>query len=184
MNAKNLLLSVLAVGLLSAVANAGIPRLNATCPGGIEVHADAGGPVYINGNQASLRRSNNNYYEASGSGVKISISINPDGSPTLTYTGRHRANGVCKVTDFDHANAGGASAPSNNGVAVRDMARYCAGEASAKFHQRPANISTQPAIKDHGMYSVFGQFPPSGADPTVFICTFSAEGKFVGVDKQ
>jgi hypothetical protein len=64
------------------------------------------------------------------------------------------------------------------------MARYCAGEASAKFRERPANISTQPAIEDHGMYSVFGQYPPSGADPTVFICTFSGDGKFVAVDKE
>jgi hypothetical protein len=70
------------------------------------------------------------------------------------------------------------------GIAVADMARYCAGEASAKFNQRPQNISTQPAIEDQGMYSVFGQFPPSGANPTVFICTFSADGKLVGVDKQ
>lgn len=79
-----------------------------------------------------------------------------------------------------------APAPSGGGdkVAVKNMARYCAGEASEKFHVRPANISTQPAVKDQGMYSVFGQFPPSGADPTVFICTFSADGKFVGVDKQ
>ena len=73
---------------------------------------------------------------------------------------------------------------SGAGVAVKDMPRYCAGEASAKFGQRPQNISTQPAIKDKGMYSVFGQFPPSGANPTVFICTFTAEGKLVGVDKQ
>jgi len=70
------------------------------------------------------------------------------------------------------------------GIAVKDMARFCAGEASAKFHQRPSNISAQPANEDHGMYSVFGQFPPSGADPTVCICTFSSEGKLVGVDKQ
>jgi hypothetical protein len=64
------------------------------------------------------------------------------------------------------------------------MARYCAGEASAKFQQRPTNISTRPAVKDQGMYSVFGQFPASGADPTKFICTFSAEGKLVGVDQH
>jgi hypothetical protein len=76
------------------------------------------------------------------------------------------------------------SQANSNKVAVKDMARYCAGEASAKFSQKPGNISTQPAIKDQGMYSVFGQYPPSGADPKIFICTFSADGEFVGVDKQ
>lgn len=76
------------------------------------------------------------------------------------------------------------SAASDGGIAVSDMARYCAGEASAAFQQRPTNISTTPAIEDQGMYSVFGQYPPSGADPTVFICTFSGDGKFVSVDKQ
>jgi hypothetical protein len=83
-----------------------------------------------------------------------------------------------------NAGVAGASAPSTNKVAVGDMARYCAGEASAKFQQKPMNISTQPAIQDQGMYSVFGQYPPSGADPTVFICTFSSDGNLVGVDKQ
>ena len=83
-----------------------------------------------------------------------------------------------------NAPAAKGSAPSGGGIAVKDMAKYCVGEASAKFSQRPTNISAQPAIKDQGMYSVFGQYPPSGADPTVFICTFSADGKFVGVDKE
>lgn len=91
------------------------------------------------------------------------------------------------VVTFNAGEAGNdssAGAPSTDKLAVDDMARYCAGEASAKFQQRPANISTQPAIEDQGMYSVFGQYPPSGADPTVFICTFSGDGKFVAVDKQ
>jgi hypothetical protein len=177
------LMSAAAVVFAPTLAHAAIPMLNATCPGGIEVHADAGGPVYINGKESKLRKSNNNYYEAKGSSVVVSISIGPDGSPTLTYTGKRGANGICQITDSGPAPA--AEKPqTSGGVAVKDMARYCAGEASAKFQQRPTNISTRPAIKDHGMYSVFGHFPPSGADPTVFICTFSAEGKLVGVDKQ
>jgi hypothetical protein len=95
------------------------------------------------------------------------------------------------VVTFNGSNAGdestavaAAPASSTEKVEVEAMARYCAGEASAKFQQRPTNISTQPAIEDQGMYSVFGQYPPSGADPTIFICTFSSDGKLVGVDKQ
>jgi len=105
---------------------------------------------------------------------------------SCTFNSQGQFVGVHKDSDKrtqGHATQGHA-AQGHGGVAVDDMARHCAGEASAKFHQRPQNISTRPAIKDQGMYSVFGQFPPSGADPTVFICTYSAEGKFVGVDKQ
>ena len=181
---KKILLAILCFVLFPVVASAGLPLLNATCPGGIEVHADEGGPVYINGKEARLKKLSASYYEAKGSGVTISISINPDGSQTVSYTGKHGANGICQVSGVDPVNAAGTSEPSSEKVAVKDMARYCAGEASAKFHQHPRNISTQPAFKDQGMYSVFGQFPPSGADPTIFICTFTADGIFVGIDKQ
>jgi hypothetical protein len=78
-------------------AGAAIPLVNATCPGKIEVHADPGGPIYINGKEASLKVFNENYYEARGSGVTISLSINPDGTPSVSYTGKGGANGVCQV---------------------------------------------------------------------------------------
>ncbi len=69
-------------------------------------------------------------------------------------------------------------------VAVKDMQRYCQGEASAKFGERPQDILTLPVERDHGMYSVYGQYPPEGQDVTLFICTFNAQGELVGVDKQ
>lgn len=78
-------------------AAAKIPLVNATCPGKIEVHADAGGPIYINGKEGKLKVFNENYYEAKGSGVTISLSINPDGSTAVSYTGKGGANGVCTV---------------------------------------------------------------------------------------
>jgi hypothetical protein len=93
---KSLLLAaplLLATGL----AHAGIPMLNATCPGKIEVHADEGGPIYINGKEGQLKTFNDNYFEAKGAGVTISLSINPDGSPAVSYTGKNRANGICEV---------------------------------------------------------------------------------------
>jgi hypothetical protein len=94
---KKLLLTVFAL-CLAGTANAGIPLFNATCPGNIEVHADKGGPVYLNGKKAKLKKSNDNYYEAKGAGVTVSISINPDGSPDLSYTGKHGANGICQLS--------------------------------------------------------------------------------------
>ena len=74
---KKLLISSFALCLTGA-AHAGLPLLNATCPGDISMHADKGGPVYINGKKAKLKKSNENYFEATGAGVTISISINPD----------------------------------------------------------------------------------------------------------
>jgi len=45
---------------ISAIFTAGqaiaaVPFLNATCPGNIDVHADAGGPVYLNGKETKLK---------------------------------------------------------------------------------------------------------------------------------
>ncbi|MBT1154104.1 hypothetical protein J1C56_00700 [Aminobacter anthyllidis] len=78
-------------------AAAKIPLVNATCPTGIEVHADEGGPVYINGKEGKLKVFNENYYEIKDGGVTISLSINPDGSADVSYTGKGGANGVCAV---------------------------------------------------------------------------------------
>ncbi|RWU18283.1 hypothetical protein DM813_26910 [Pseudomonas alkylphenolica] len=93
---KKILLGALLV-CVAGFANAGIPLVNATCPGNIEVHADEGGPIYINGKEGKLKKFNDNYFEAKGSGVTISLSINPDGSASVSYTGKNKANGICQV---------------------------------------------------------------------------------------
>jgi len=94
--------TLLAAATLTALAIAGpaqarIPLVNATCPGNIEVHADEGGPIYINGKEGKLKKFNDNYFEAKGGGVTISLAINPDGTASVSYTGKHGANGVCTV---------------------------------------------------------------------------------------
>jgi hypothetical protein len=96
---RKLVIPVLVTALTASPASAKLPMLNATCPGGKEIHADAGGPVFINGKRAVLKRINNNFYEATGQGIKLSISINPDGSVDVSWTGRGRANGICSVKD-------------------------------------------------------------------------------------
>ncbi|XFC39034.1 DUF3011 domain-containing protein [Stenotrophomonas indicatrix] len=80
-------------------AAAAVPFFNGSCPGGLDVHADAGGPVYVQGRETSLKRFNDNYYEArdSRSGVTLSISAAADGGVQLSYTGKGGANGVCQV---------------------------------------------------------------------------------------
>jgi len=96
---KQLQAALAAAALLSfaGAAQAKIPLVNATCPGNIDVHADAGGPIYINGKEGKLKTFNDNYYEASHDGVTISLSISPDGSADVSYTGKGGANGVCQV---------------------------------------------------------------------------------------
>ncbi|MCF4997978.1 hypothetical protein GIW70_09565 [Pseudomonas syringae] len=90
-----LLIAPLMLGM--GLAHAGIPVFTATCPGKIEVHADEGGPIYINGKEGKLKTFNENYYEAQGAGVTISLSINPDGSLDVSYTAKNRAHGVCEL---------------------------------------------------------------------------------------
>jgi hypothetical protein len=77
------------------------------------------------------------------------------------------------------AKSTGGGGDSGSGIAVADMARYCAGEASAKFHVSPRDITTQAAKQTQGMYEVWGQY---GANAQVFICSFNAERQFLSVD--
>lgn len=88
---------IIAASLLAAGAAqaANLPAFALTCPGDIAVSAAAGGPVHINDRQAVLSKFSEQYYEAKGQGVTLSISIAADGSPTVTYTGKQGANGVC-----------------------------------------------------------------------------------------
>ncbi len=87
-----------AAGTMSAAsAYPRIPMFNAVCGNGIEVHANEGGPVFIDGEETSLERFNENYFEASQGGTTISISFNPDDSLSLSFTGANRANGICTL---------------------------------------------------------------------------------------
>lgn len=74
-----------------------LPVFNATCGNGTEVHANEGGPVFLNGQQASLKKFNDNYFEASHEGQTVSISFRPDGSLSLSFSGPGRTNGICTL---------------------------------------------------------------------------------------
>jgi hypothetical protein len=87
-----------ALTFLAGAAHAGIPFFNAVCGDGIDVHADEGGPIYINGKEGKLHVFNKSAYEATHGHVAIDVTINPDGSPLVMYTGKHGANGACSVT--------------------------------------------------------------------------------------
>ncbi|MCC4605125.1 DUF3011 domain-containing protein [Xanthomonas campestris] len=90
--------ATLATAISLAPASAAVQQFNATCPGGVEVHADQGGPVFINGRETRLKRFNEDYYEASdGQGLTLSINRTPDGGTQMSYTGPGNDNGVCSV---------------------------------------------------------------------------------------
>lgn len=93
--AASLAMVVSQLVMVGAARATGMPTLNFTCPTGIDVHADAGGYVYINGEEARVQRFNDNYYEATLRGITVSISLNPDGTASVSYTRRNGANGIC-----------------------------------------------------------------------------------------
>ena len=99
----------------TAPARAAVPFFNASCPGGLDVHADEGGPVYVQGRETTLKRFNDRYFEArdASSGTTLSISTGDDGTPQVSYTGR----GVTVITNMGAAN------PQAAALCVRDVAR-------------------------------------------------------------
>ncbi|HSC84945.1 MAG TPA: hypothetical protein VLC30_15115 [Pseudomonas sp.] len=88
-----LALPLLVVATSASAQN--LPKLDLTCPTDIRVHADAGGPVYINDKQATLHKFSEQYFEAKSAGVTVSISLDGKGTPTVSYTGTQGANGIC-----------------------------------------------------------------------------------------
>jgi hypothetical protein len=111
--------------LAPSAARAAIPTLNATCPGKIEVHADEGGPIYINGSEGNLKKFSDSYFEAKDakSGVTISLTLSPDGTPSVSYTGSGGANGVCQVANASTpAPMSGAAPDSSSATAIAESA--------------------------------------------------------------
>lgn len=97
-------------------SEAAIPMFNGTCPGGLDVHADEGGPVYINGRETRLKKFNDDYVEASdsNSGVTLSIMRSADGDVRMSYTGKGGANGVCTIDGSSSGTARLVAVPPNN----------------------------------------------------------------------
>ncbi len=57
--------------------------------------------MFINGKEAKLKKINDNYFEAKDSGVTVSLSLSPDGTPSISYTGKGGANGMCEIAEED-----------------------------------------------------------------------------------
>jgi hypothetical protein len=92
---KRLPLGVMLVA--SGAAQAGIPLVNATCPGNIEVHADKGGPIYINGKEGKLEEVQRQLFRSQGQRCDDLAVDQPGRLCELSHTGKNRANGICQV---------------------------------------------------------------------------------------
>ena len=118
-----LALGVVIPALAANPAQAAVPMLNLVCGPGIEVHADAGGPVYIDGKEAALTVLNDKAYDAKLGDTVISIGINTDGTASAVYTGANRANGICNP-------APGSVEPVNDGATIPFFNAECPGDIS------------------------------------------------------
>lgn len=88
----------LVLGFVAFSASAALPLFNGKgAPG--DVHIDQNGPVYLNGKELKLKKVNDNFYEARGQGVVLSIAVMPDGNASVSWTGKNRAHGEILPAD-------------------------------------------------------------------------------------
>ncbi|MCT4702536.1 hypothetical protein MUA02_11745 [Enterobacteriaceae bacterium H20N1] len=89
---NKLKMMALVLGFITFSASAALPLFNGKGHPG-DVHIDEDGPVYLNGKEMNLKKVSDNFYEARGQGVVLSISVNPDGSASVSWNGKNRAHG-------------------------------------------------------------------------------------------
>ncbi|WP_373505285.1 hypothetical protein [Aestuariivirga sp.] len=93
---------------LASTAQASMPEFHGTCPMGVKIESDKHANVLINGHKASVKKFNENYWEARHNDFILSIA--KEGSEaTVTYTAKGGANGVCTVSSKHGASSGSAS---------------------------------------------------------------------------
>lgn len=169
---------LLLAALFATSANAAVPFFNATCTGGIEVHADAGGPIYVNGKEAKLKTFNANYYEATYQRTTISVSVNPDGSPGVSYATRGRGNGICTLGVSSKGDPA-----ASQGMTASQMTAYCKGAASGQYNTRPKNVTASKPMKGAaGGFVVTGSVSLGAKGNPPFQCLFDGKGHFTSID--
>lgn len=177
---KTYLLPMLALAVMFAGnAQAGLSRMNAMCPGKLEIHVDQGGPVYVNGKEATLKRFNDNYYEAKDavSGVTLSINNNPDGTSSMSYTGKNRANGICQIAkDAPAATTTAAAKPATKPARETPPAseKACLAAVAKKTNVAGAKLSVIESVGSEAGIQVKVKVP--GADAP-WTCMTDQKGK-------
>lgn len=161
------------LGFASGMASAALPVFSAQCSADISVDADKTGVVRINGKKASVKKSNETYYEARGAGVTISIALQSGEPPIVTYTGKGRANGVCQVS------AAAAAAPAQP-PAGRASSSERAGQ--GKFNAT-GNV---PCAQNKGQpmgQCLFGVARDAGGTATVVVTMPDGRKRFIFFEK-
>lgn len=179
MKNRSIVASVLTIivselAMASIASAAGIPQLNYTCGSGIEVHADQGGPVYIDGKEAKLKKVNDNYYEATHAGVTISLSFNPDGSVNMSYTGPNRANGICQNSQASNSQTNSSQTNSSQSPA----ASACLNAVAKKTGVSRNRLSVIEVLESEAGIGVQVRVPDADAP---WSCLADKKGKVQGV---
>ncbi len=92
------LLTTAALLAFAGAAQAQIPLFNASCPDGVLVHGERGGPIFVNGDEAVTVKVSDTFYEAKHHHVTILLALNANGTPEVSVKRQHGDNGVCEVT--------------------------------------------------------------------------------------
>lgn len=87
----------LAAFCLASPAEARVPAFSAACPGRVDVQADNGGRIFINGQPARVRPFNNRSYEARLGPIVVSVAVGPGGRLDVSSRMRGAGNGMCQV---------------------------------------------------------------------------------------
>ena len=136
-----------ATALIASVASAAMPVFVATCPTGINVDAGRDGVVRINGQKATVKKLNDNAFDAKAGYITISVSANPGAAPDVFYTGKGKANGVCTVTGFESGKGAAAAEPARQQAAGASSSASgnipCAQAKSQPMGQCPFTVSRE-----------------------------------------
>lgn len=108
--------------LFPAMAQAEMPLFAAQCPQGNTIDADRAGTVRVNGVPASLRKFNEQYYEAESGGITYSISHEGGGRGLLiSYNPPGSSGGVCTIVSSAPPPSGGTGSASSGMLPEEDF---------------------------------------------------------------
>ncbi|WP_157973533.1 hypothetical protein [Tropicimonas sp. IMCC34043] len=86
-----------AIAVLTTGAHAEVPAFDAQCPGGVNVRAEAGGPVTFDGRAAEVEMTGDTTYEATRKKDTATITVHEDGSAAVSFEGGHTIGGACTL---------------------------------------------------------------------------------------
>ena len=91
---------MLALVLTPVTSMAASPMaFNFSCASIGGVNSDGNGNVWINGEKATIKTFNENYWEAKSGKNTVSISRKDDGNPEVSWAGPNRKHGICQPED-------------------------------------------------------------------------------------